>query len=86
MQDADETRVSAVTRIKARRDLRTNLVAYVVVNVFLIGIWAVTGQGYFWPIWVIGGWGVGVVLHFWTNYNERPISEDEIRREVGRGG
>jgi hypothetical protein len=35
--------------------------AYVAVNVMLIAIWALTGAGYFWPIWPILGWGVGVV-------------------------
>ena len=34
---------------------------YVVINAFLIAIWALTG-GPFWPIWVILGWGVAVVL------------------------
>ena len=29
------------------------MVAYVVVNVFLIGTWLVTGMGYFWPGWVL---------------------------------
>jgi len=35
---------------------------YVVVNVFLIGIWALAGGGTFWPAWVILGWGIAVVL------------------------
>jgi Domain of unknown function (DUF1707)/2TM domain len=35
--------------------------AYVAVNVMLVAIWALTGAGYFWPIWPILGWGVGVV-------------------------
>jgi hypothetical protein len=36
--------------------------AYVVVNAFLVGVWALAGGGYFWPAWVILGWGVAVVL------------------------
>ena len=27
----------------------------------LIVIWATTGAGYFWPIWPILGWGVGLI-------------------------
>jgi hypothetical protein len=38
-----------------RRNLANGLVAYVVINAFLVGIWATTGQGYFWPGWVLGG-------------------------------
>jgi hypothetical protein len=36
--------------------------AYVVVNAFLVGVWALAGGGYFWPAWVILGWGLAVVL------------------------
>ena len=84
MDEIDGARSAAIGRIKSRRDLRTNFVAFVVVNAFLIGIWAFTGRGYFWPAWVIGAWGMGLVLHAWTSFNERPISDDEIRREIGR--
>jgi hypothetical protein len=49
-----------------RRDrppsLAPHLAAYVAVNLLLIGIWAATGGGYFWPIWPLLGWGVGVVF------------------------
>jgi class 3 adenylate cyclase len=36
---------------------------YVLVNVLLIGIWAASGGGYFWPVWPILGWGFGVAGH-----------------------
>jgi class 3 adenylate cyclase len=29
----------------------------------LIGIWAASGAGYFWPIWPMLGWGIGVGAH-----------------------
>jgi class 3 adenylate cyclase len=55
------------TLTRGGRGLRTSvqihLTIYVLVNVLLIGIWAVTGAGYFWPIWPIMGWGVGVGAH-----------------------
>jgi hypothetical protein len=35
--------------------------AYVGVSVMLVAIWALTGAGYFWPIWPILGWGIGVL-------------------------
>jgi hypothetical protein len=44
-------------------DLRAHLVAYVAVNLALIAVWALTGAGYFWPIWPLLGWGLGVVSH-----------------------
>jgi fatty acid desaturase len=33
-------------------------VNYLAVSALLIVIWALTGAGYFWPIWPILGWGL----------------------------
>jgi hypothetical protein len=40
---------------RARR--RPERVAFVLTAVLLIGIWALSGMGYFWPAWPILGWG-----------------------------
>jgi len=42
---------------------RIHLAVYVVVNVMLIGIWAASGGGYFWPVWPVLGWGIGLGCH-----------------------
>ncbi len=47
---------------KRRASVRAILAPYLAVNLFLVVIWAVGGFGYFWPIWPILGWGLGVVL------------------------
>ena len=39
------------------------LFAYVVINLFLIGVWAFSGRGAFWPIWVLLGWGLGMAFY-----------------------
>ncbi|CAA9496734.1 MAG: hypothetical protein AVDCRST_MAG17-1033 [uncultured Solirubrobacterales bacterium] len=36
------------------------LAAYLAVNLILIAIWALTGADYFWPIWPLLGWGIGL--------------------------
>jgi hypothetical protein len=85
--DDQERRDAAIKRIKDKRDLKTHAVSYVVVNLFLIGVWAVSGRGYFWPGWVMAGWGIGLVLHGWQTYRgERPITEEDIQREMGDSG
>ncbi|TFD80352.1 2TM domain-containing protein [Cryobacterium sp. Sr8] len=56
-----------------------------VVNAFLVGVWAVTGRGYFWPGWVLAGWGVALRLDAWNALYRRPITESDIDREL-RGG
>jgi hypothetical protein len=86
MADDDQAREAAIERLKNKRSLGEHLVAYLVVNGFLVAVWAITGAGYFWPIWVIAGWGIGLVLHAWTVLFSRPITEDDIQREMRRGG
>ena len=85
MDDRDEAREAAVKRVKAKRDFKTHAVAYVLVNTMFVLIWALSGRGYFWPIWIIAGWGIGLAMNAWAVYFEKPISEDEIRREMEHG-
>jgi hypothetical protein len=40
---------------------RSHVHAYVGTMLLLVAIWALTGAGYFWPIWPMLGWGIGVV-------------------------
>ena len=82
--DSDNLREQARKRVQAKRDLATHVVAYLVINVALIVIWAFTGQGYFWPIWVIGGWGVGLVLNIWDVLWRRPITDADVNAELSR--
>jgi class 3 adenylate cyclase len=46
-----------------RQSFKIHLTVYLLVNVLLIGIWAASGGGYFWPVWPILGWGIAVALH-----------------------
>ena len=49
-------------KVRQLREFYKHLVVYCVVNVGCIFIWIVSGGGYFWPIWVIIGWGIGLTL------------------------
>jgi hypothetical protein len=79
-----DLRKLAVSRLKKKRDFRTHVAIYVIVNAMLVGIWAVTGAGFFWPIFPILGWGIGVGANAWDVYGRKPITEDEVRRETER--
>ena len=78
-------REEARRRVQAKREFVSHVVAYVVVNVFLVCVWATTGAGYFWPAWVIGGWGAGLALHGWDVFLRRPVTEADIDAELRRG-
>jgi hypothetical protein len=80
----EDVRKEAERRVHKRRDLGAHVVVYVVVNLMLIGMWAITGAGYFWPAWFLLGWGVGLVLNVWDVYFRRPVTEHDIEREMQR--
>ena len=84
MSDQENQRELTIRRIKEKRDFRMHLGAYLIVNAMLIGIWAFSGQGHFWPMWVMLFWGVGVAFHAWNAFFGTPISEAEIQREMER--
>ena len=72
-------------RVERKRKFRADLVAYVVINAFLIGVWVASGMGYFWPAWVLAGWGVLLVLDAWNVFYRRPVTPTDIENELGRG-
>jgi hypothetical protein len=75
----------AVTQLKKRRDFYGHLLVYVLVNTFLVVIWAVVdAHGFFWPVFPIVGWGIGVVMNAWDVYWRPPITEDDVQREIER--
>ena len=41
---------------------------YVLINLFLVAIWAVAGGGSFWPVWPALGWGLGLAIHGGVTY------------------
>jgi hypothetical protein len=80
----EDLRKEAMRNVRKRRELGGHIVAYVVVNAALVGIWALGGRGYFWPAWVMLGWGIGLVLNVWDVYFRRPVTEHDIQREIDR--
>ncbi|MFN3005911.1 DUF1707 domain-containing protein [Mycolicibacterium wolinskyi] len=63
----------------ARLSVRIHAGIYLAVSVLMIGIWLAVGLGgggwYFWPVWPIMGWGIGVASHaipIWTHGSIKP--------------
>ena len=57
--------------------------AYLSVNVLLVAIWVATGAGFFWPLFPIFGWGIGLAFHAWSVYWPEP-GEEQVDREIER--
>lgn len=75
----------AIAQLKKRRDFRGHLIVYVLVNAFLVAIWAITSDyGFFWPVFIIGPWSIGLVMNAWDVYWRRDITESDIQQEMRR--
>ena len=80
-----ELREQAIKRLKKRRDFHGHVLIYLMVNAFLVVIWAVTSpDGFFWPIFPIVGWGIGVVMNAWDVSFAQDIGEREIDHMLHR--
>lgn len=50
-----------------RWGLRLHLLYYVLANAAQIVVWwLVTPDHFFWPVWSIVAWAVGLAFHFWA--------------------
>ena len=84
--DPDVLRRRAVKTLKKRRDFKSHLLVYMMFNTFLVLVWLVTTgpDGFFWPVFPMVGWGIGVVMNAWDVYRPEEFSEDEIAAEMRR--
>ena len=91
----DGLRDAAIASLKRKRKFAQDAIGYVAVNGVLWLIWALsdgrTDGGVPWPAWVSLIWGFLLAIDAWQAFGRwpaslhRPITEDEIRREMKRG-
>ena len=85
--ESNEIREAAKKRIKAQRDYKQYLWVWAAVSILLTAIWALTGRGYFWPVWAIFGMGVGALfagLDAYGKFGRGIITEADIDKEIER--
>ena len=82
MDDSD-LREQAKARLESKQKFWKTLVIFVVVNAFLVAIWATnTPRGSFWPIWPILGMGIAVAFSAWEAFGGGTITEKDIEAEM----
>jgi hypothetical protein len=91
----EDIRKLAQRRVAAKKGFFSNLFSYIVVNAMLVLLWFfVTGAGYPWFLWVMGGWGIGLIFHFFgvfvfpkegSDWEQRQIQKemDKIKKSQG---
>ena len=82
----EEVYEEARKRVKAKKDFYGHLGAWVLVNVVLVVIWALSDfGGYPWFLWPLGIWGVFVLWHFVQVFVLKPKSDKAaIEKEAER--
>jgi len=84
---SDELREKAEKRVNQKMALLSHIGSYVIVNGFLVLIWALTGAdtGNFWPVWVMIGWGIGLAFHifgYMTGKRSEAMREKMLQKEM----
>ena len=78
-----DLRRRAEQRADAKIGFRKHLFAYVLVNAALIAINLLTFPGYYWFVWPLLGWGIGVVAHFAAVYvDDQAARERQVLVEM----
>jgi hypothetical protein len=72
----------ARARAIRKRKFRADLMGYLVINAILVGIWALSGFGSFWPAWVLAVWGVFLALDAVDVFYRKDVTEEDIQREM----
>ncbi|HEY2479397.1 MAG TPA: histidine kinase [Solirubrobacterales bacterium] len=69
-----------------RRDLETQAAFSVVLTVYAFLVWAISGGGYFWPVWPLLGFSIAFAVYFTYLQRQgadlRPTRERELTERV----
>jgi hypothetical protein len=80
-----DVRKIAATRLQKRRGFTGHLLVYLLVNSALVVIWLMAGHtGFFWPVFPMVFWGIGVVMNAWDVFFAHEITDADIDREIAR--
>ena len=62
----------AEERAHARRDALLLTLTGPLVTAILLVLWAITGAGYFWPMWPMLGMSIAVLIALWRAFGPLP--------------
>jgi len=72
---------------KKRAAFKQHASVYFFVNAFLVAIWFFTSgpRSYFWPMWPMLGWGLGLAFQYFDAYNNnKKFSAEEEYEKLKR--
>ncbi|GIF20358.1 hypothetical protein BJ973_001736 [Actinoplanes tereljensis] len=81
----DPVRARAIQQLNRKRGVQAHVLIYLLANLIQVIVWwAYTPDQFFWPLWSILGWGIGLVFHIWAIYSSSSLDEDRIEQEINR--
>ena len=78
--------LQTATQLQRWRDFQAHVAAYLVINTAFVLIWALTGQGFFWPVYPLAGWGIGLSFQHFSAVVRGQITDEDVRRKLRPGG
>jgi hypothetical protein len=63
-EDEDRRRRRERSAQGQRKGFRIHATVFVAVQILLVVVWALSGGGYLWFLYVLVGWGVGLGAHY----------------------
>jgi len=74
-------------RVEEKKGFYVHFAVYIIVNIILVIIWAITGADYPWFLFPLGGWGIGILFHFLgvfvfsrqTDWERRAVEKEAER-------
>jgi 2TM domain len=76
--------VQAALQIQRWRDFGSQIFAYVIGNLVFIVIWAAQGRSFFWPIYPLLVWGLGLSVQHFNMVIRGQITDEEVQRKLHR--
>lgn len=87
-EDEEAIRARIEEKLEARSELITHAAFYVGINALLWAIWFATSMDFPWPVFVTGGWGIGMITHYFEYTNTHGTGAERreamIQREMDR--
>jgi uncharacterized membrane protein len=82
--DENNARKAAEARLNAQSGFKKMLGGFVILWVIVVAVWALSGGGSFWPVWVFLGTGIALLYGAWSAYGprDRGPTETEIEAET----
>ena len=81
----DELLRLAKRRVILKKALRWHVIIFIAVNALLCVIYFLTTpDGYFWPMWSLFGWGIGLIVHIIVTcslLSSTKSKEDPVEKE-----